>query len=423
MKVNFLRSHFFKIITAVLMIVQVSLLPFSTVQAQDKIKVVTSFYPMYEFAREVGGDRIDLTLMVDQGNGPHGYEPSAQDVVEVNDAEVFIYSSDAMEFWTKSLLANINNGDLVVVEASGDEPAGHDHESHDDHSDHEEGMEHEGHEHGDDSSEATGPVTEASQVNIIGLADHYHSHDVLQLKAEQQSDQELSNWQWQVRQAGSDWEVIEGATTDNLEYELSETSLEFLVQGLDSDGQAVVKSDIIEAHIDNHDDLDPHSWLDPVLAQEQVDRICDAFIQVDLEGEAEYTANAKAFKEALQQLDADYQNAFEGAENRQFIVQHEAFGYLAQRYQLEQISVGGLSTEVEPSPQRIGEILTIIKDTGASVIYYQSGANSAIAQTIAQETGAEIVELHDLEMAPSGQELTYLEAMYQNLEALKLSIH
>ena len=423
MKVNFLRSHFFKIITAVLMIVQVSLLPFSTVQAKDKIEVVTSFYPMYEFAREVGGDRIDLTLMVDQGNGPHGYEPSAQDVVEVNDAEVFIYSSDAMEFWTKSLLANINNGDLVVVEASGDEPAGHDHESHDDHSDHEEDMEHEGHNHGDDSAEETVAETEASQVNIIGLADHYHSHDVVQLKAELQLDQEVSNWQWQVRQDGSDWEIIETATTDNLEYELGEASLEIQVQGLDSNGQILVESDIVEAHIDNHDELDPHSWLDPVLAQEQVDRICDAFIQVDPEGEAEYTANAKAFKEALQQLDADYQNAFEGAENRQFIVQHEAFGYLAQRYQLEQISVGGLSTEVEPSPHRMGEILTIIKDTGASVIYYQSGANSAIAQTIAQETGAEIVELDDLEMAPSGQELTYLEAMYQNLEALKLSIH
>ncbi|XJS10744.1 metal ABC transporter solute-binding protein, Zn/Mn family [Aerococcaceae bacterium WGS1372] len=419
MKVNFLRSHFLKIITAVLMIMQVSPLPFSTVQAKDKIEVVTSFYPVYEFAREVGGDRIDLTLMVDQGKGPHGYEPSAQDVVEVNDADVFIYSSDAMEAWAKSLLNNIDNEDLVVVQASGDEPAGHHHESHDDHSDHEEDMEHEDHNHGDDSAEET----EASQVNIIGLADHYHSHDVVQLKAELQLDQEVSNWQWQVRQDGSDWEIIETATTDSFEYELDDASLEIQVQGLDSNGQILVESDIVEAHIDNHDELDPHSWLDPVLAQEQVDRIRDAFIQVDPEGEAEYTANAQAFKEALQQLDADYQNAFEGAKNRQFIVQHEAFGYLAQRYQLEQVSVGGLSTEVEPSPQRMGEILTIIKDTGASVIYYQSGANSAIAQTIAQETGAEIVELFDLEIAPSGQELTYLEAMYQNLEALKLSIH
>lgn len=191
---------------------------------------------------------------------------------------------------------------------------------------------------------------------------------------------------------------------------------------MNNDGEVLIKSEILNVHIDNHDELDPHSWLDPVLAIDQVNRIQEALIQADPEGESEYRANAEAFNQKLQTLHEDYEQAFADAKNRSFVVQHEAFGYLADRYQLEQISVGGLSTEVEPSPARIGEIAKIIDEIDASIIYYQQGGNTSIAQTIALETGVEIVQLYDLEVAPQDQDLGYIEAMQENLKALKLSI-
>lgn len=166
--------------------------------------------------------------------------------------------------------------------------------------------------------------------------------------------------------------------------------------------------------------------LDPVLAQNQVNRIKDALIQADPEGEEYYEENAQVFNSELQKLNEEYESAFSSAENRVCVVQHQAFGYLAKRYDLEQLSVGGLSFEIEPSPSRIGEIAEIIKEYDLPVIYYQQGANSSIAQTVAQETKTDIEVLYDLEgitqeMQDEGAD--YLTLMRKNLEALKISIN
>ncbi|PAE14698.1 Mn2+/Zn2+ ABC transporter substrate-binding protein, partial [Virgibacillus sp. 7505] len=77
--------------------------------ASEKLSVVTSFYPMYEFAQQVAGDRADVSLMVSAGEDAHHYEPSAQDVAAVNEAEVFVYSSEEMEHWVSSLLNTVEN--------------------------------------------------------------------------------------------------------------------------------------------------------------------------------------------------------------------------------------------------------------------------------------------------------------------------
>ncbi len=93
---------------------------------------------------------------------------------------------------------------------------------------------------------------------------------------------------------------------------------------------------------------------------------------------------------------------------------------------MEQVAIGGLSTEVEPSPSRIAEVGHLVEQYDVPVIYYQQGANSAIAQTVAAETGTETAVLHDLEVLSEellAEELGYLDALRENLEALQLSIH
>lgn len=403
----------FKLLLAVLLIGQSGLLTqaFASEAEDDRLSVVASFYPIYEFTKNVGGDRIDLSLMVSGNASPHGYEPSAKDIVTLNEADVFVYSSDAMEFWANALLTNVDNEDLIVVSAS-NQHADHDHEDHEDHEHHED---HEEHEHHHEEV-----VNESEHLTVKGLSDHYHTGDVVTLEAITEED--VSQWQWQVRQNEGDWTIVEDQTTERFEYEANDSSFDIQVNGLNADGEVIVASDVLSAHIDNHEKLDPHSWLDLGLAQEQVNAIRDALIQADPEGESEYTENAAAYNQELQALDEEYHATFEGAKNRAFVVQHEAFGYLAKRYNLEQISVGGLSTEVEPSPARIGEITKTINEIGASYIYYQQGSNTSIAETIASETGTEIIELYDLEVAPEDQSLSYLDAMRHNLDALKMSI-
>ena len=100
-----------------------------------RLKVMTSFYPMYDFARKVGGDKIQVKDMVPAGTEPHDWEPAATDIRNLEDADVFVYNGADLEHWAEDVLDTLENQDLVVTEASdGVEllDGGHDHAHGDD---------------------------------------------------------------------------------------------------------------------------------------------------------------------------------------------------------------------------------------------------------------------------------------------------
>ena len=86
--------------------------------SEQKLKVMASFYPMYDFAVKVGGDKVDVTNMVPAGTEPHDWEPAATDIKDLENADVFIYNGAGMEHWTEDVLNSLENKDLKVVEAS-----------------------------------------------------------------------------------------------------------------------------------------------------------------------------------------------------------------------------------------------------------------------------------------------------------------
>ncbi|CUX29550.1 metal ABC transporter substrate-binding protein [Clostridium sp. C105KSO13] len=83
-----------------------------------KLKVMTSFYPMYDFAQKVGGDKVEVTNMVPAGTEPHDWEPAATDIKQLEEADVFVYNGAGMEHWTEDMLDSLDNKNLTVVEAS-----------------------------------------------------------------------------------------------------------------------------------------------------------------------------------------------------------------------------------------------------------------------------------------------------------------
>lgn len=181
-----------------------------------------------------------------------------------------------------------------------------------------------------------------------------------------------------------------------------------------------------EDHGHDHGDIDPHYWLNPLAIHKQIPELIDLLSEIDPAGEEIYQANGEELMQTLERLDKDYQSSFAGASNRSFIVQHKAFGHLAKRYNLEQLSVGGLSTEVEPNPKDLIKIIEFVNENQTEVIFYQSGNTSAVAETIARETAAEISILYDLENKPEGLDAAdnyYIEAMYHNLKELKKVIN
>lgn len=288
----------------------------------DKIQVVTSIFPVYEITKEIAGDYAEVSIMVGENEDAHHYEPSAQAVAAVNEADVFIYSSNAMEFWVDQLLNVVENEDLEIINLS-------------------EGLD--------------------LEMDDVEDHEHYHHHD-----------EEDNNY-------GHD-----------------------------------------------HGGIDPHFWLDPVLVSNQLPLITEAFIRANNEDAEFYRQNEATFQEVLNEIHESYQEAFLDAENRDFVVQHEAFGHLANRYDLHQVAVGGLTTEVEPNPTQLVGVIEFVNSQKVPVIYYQGGENSAIAETVAKETDTDIAVLYDLENRPASLNVSgnmYIEVMSQNLEQLKLSIN
>jgi zinc transport system substrate-binding protein len=89
-----------------------------TADATPKIKVVASFYPMYEFTKQVGKERVDVKVLVPAGVEPHDWEPSPQDVAAIQTAKVFVYNGAGFEHWVDKTLKNVQNPALIPVETS-----------------------------------------------------------------------------------------------------------------------------------------------------------------------------------------------------------------------------------------------------------------------------------------------------------------
>ncbi|TCS77085.1 zinc transport system substrate-binding protein [Muricomes intestini] len=91
-----------------------------SVSDSSKLKVMASFYPMYDFAQKVGGDKVEVTNMVPAGTEPHDWEPAAADIKDLEEADVFVYNGAGLEHWVEDVLDSLDNKDLTVAEASKD---------------------------------------------------------------------------------------------------------------------------------------------------------------------------------------------------------------------------------------------------------------------------------------------------------------
>ncbi|RII25362.1 MAG: zinc-binding protein [Geobacter sp.] len=85
---------------------------------KGKVQVVTTLFPLYDFARVVGGDRVEVSLLVPPGVEPHSFEPKPEDMVRINRAGMFVYTNPYMEPWVAGLLKGIDRRLLTVVDAS-----------------------------------------------------------------------------------------------------------------------------------------------------------------------------------------------------------------------------------------------------------------------------------------------------------------
>lgn len=279
----------------------------SSNDSEDKITIYTSFYVLYDFASKIGGEYAQVINMIPPGGDPHHWEPTASDIMSLEDGDIFIYNGLSLEHWVDSVLASINNEDLIVLQAS----------------------------------------------SGIESIESHHSHD-------------------------------------------------------SHDGH-------------DHGGMDPHIWLDPMRAKIMLENIRDTIIDADLENESYYNDNYEKYAAQLDKLDLDYKENLSDLSYRDIVVSHEAYSYLAQAYDLNQVGIEGLIPDSEPNPARMAEIIDYIRDNQIETIFFEDMNDRKIVDTISSETGVDVEVLYTLEYLTNDQaekEDDYFSVMRQNLNSL-----
>ncbi|TAN41183.1 MAG: zinc-binding protein [Nitrospirae bacterium] len=87
------------------------------VNRNDKLKVVATIFPLYDFARLIGGEAVDVSLLIPPGTEPHSFDPRPENIVSAGRAAIFVYTNDTMEPWAGSMLKGLSSPGLVVVQA------------------------------------------------------------------------------------------------------------------------------------------------------------------------------------------------------------------------------------------------------------------------------------------------------------------
>lgn len=135
--------------------------PASSAAAEQKLKVYTSFYTMYDFATKIGGDKIEAVNLVPGGGEPHDWEPAPTDIAALEEADLLIYNGAGLEHWVDTVLPSLQN-ELVAVETSKSITLleGHAHSHHHDEDEAHEGEEehHDEEEHKDEEHEGEGTM-------------------------------------------------------------------------------------------------------------------------------------------------------------------------------------------------------------------------------------------------------------------------
>lgn len=164
---------------------------------------------------------------------------------------------------------------------------------------------------------------------------------------------------------------------------------------------------------------DPHVWLDPTRLATIAGAVAERMSELDPESSAEYQARAADLGEELAALDREYADGLRECDRREIVVSHAAFGYLADRYDLRQIPIAGLSPETEPTPGQLAAAADQARQVGATTIFFETLVSPAVAEAVADAVGAQTAVLDPIEGLEPGSDGDYLSVMRANLATLR----
>lgn len=325
------------------------------VSEAGELQVVTTFLPMTYFTEAVAGDRATVTQLLPLNADPHDYQATPTDIQLLADADVLVENGLGLELFLDSLVENAANADLVVIDTSEGIPVI---------ANEEDGHDHGAHDHGDHDH------------------DHgEHSHD----DHDHEGEAHAHGDEHDHEEAHSDEGSGEGA----------------------------------HDHAHDHGPNDPHVWLSPEHAIQQVENIRDGLIAADPEGEEIYTANAAAYIEDLEALDLDISKQLEPYAGQSFVTYHDFAAYFARSYDLESEHLVSLP-EGSPSPEDVQRVIDTVKAANLEVLLTEPAQSGNAFGALASDLDISVSVFDPLESTGESEldPADYIEKMAENSDNL-----
>jgi zinc transport system substrate-binding protein len=164
--------------------------------------------------------------------------------------------------------------------------------------------------------------------------------------------------------------------------------------------------------------LDPHFWQDPTRLADVARGVATNLAHADPAHAADYAANADALIAELDALDQDYRDGLAQCAGATLVVSHEAFGYLAERYDLVQVGISGIDPEAEPSPARLRAVRSVVQDDDVRTVFFEVITSPKVARALAEDLGIDSAKLDPIE-GQADPDADYMDMMRENLAALE----
>ena len=350
----------------------------------EKISVVTTTNIMADWVENIGGDNVDVFSLLPAGTDPHTFQPGAQDVARVADADLVLSVGLGLEAaWLHDLLENAARDESAIVELG----------------------------------EIVDPIEfaegHAGEVEVLEDLSHI-VHEV------EDGDIAAETGLEEIK------ELLEAAEGE--EEELPAMLLEIVSKVEDGQMDAEEAIEEIEHLTSEGEDQhaghglgleDPHFWFDPLRVKLAVNDIAARLSVLDPDRGDTYSANASAYNARLDELHAwsEQQTATVPEDRRLLVTSHDSFGYFANLYGFEVVGVvlSG-TTDVEPSAGDLADLVDEVKEYGVPTVFGETTVSERLASTVASESGAELVRLYSgsLGLEGSGAE-TYIEMIRTNV--------
>lgn len=347
----------------------------------EKLKVVTTIFPPYDFAKKIGGDKVEVVMLLNPGAESHSYQPSPKDIETIKNADLFIYTGSHNEYWADKILEAVDGKKPEVMKLMDMVPLLEEEVV--------EGMEdHHDHDHdADDKHDHTHDADDKHEHDADDKHDHAHDAD------------------------------------DKHEHE-AEDAHDHAHDADDKHDHDAEEKHGHELADDRHDhDVDEHVWTSPINAIKIVAAIKDKMIEKDAANKDYYEENAKLYTKELETLDKEIRDLVNNAKRRTILFGDRfPFRYFAAEYQIDYYAAfTGCSTETEADASTIVFLEKQVKEKNLPVVFTIEMSNGKIADAISEDTGAKKLVLHSVhnlskDEAESGED--YLSIMRKNLKNL-----